>query len=348
VLGAVAPAGAPDQDAKRQSQRALLVGLSEGVRRHGLSLAQLIERAGPQAAGWLGALVRESAALAADPHAPLPERVQSVRLLALGPAGQGGDVLAGLLGPQHPQEVQIAAVDALGRVARPDIARLLISSCRGASPAVRAAIVHQLLARSERSGAVLDALAAGTLTPADIPVSRRTNLLRHHDAQIRARAAELFAREAPPARGEVLKRYRAALDLTGDRDRGHVVARRVCLGCHRARGEGNDAGPALETIEHRSAEEVLLHVLDPNREVSPNYYEYVVMLKDGRTTTGAIAQENPTSVTLRRADGAGETVLRADILELASTGGSLMPEGIENQVTLQEMADLLAFLVARD
>ena len=124
--------------------------------------------------------------------------------------------------------------------------------------------------------------------------------------------------------------------------------RRVCLNCHRLSGEGNDAGPALETIRHRSAEEVLLHVLDPNREVAPSFYEYLCVLKDGRVTTGAIAAESPTSLTFRRAGGTVETIPRADIEELKSTGKSLMPEGLENQVTVQEMADLLAFLLPRD
>jgi putative membrane-bound dehydrogenase-like protein len=345
ALDAVAPAAAPEKDAKRRSRRALVVGLCEGLRRHDLALAQVIERAGPHVAGWISELVREGAALAADAKAPIRERVGSIRLIGMGTSREARNVLAGLLGLQHPQEVQLAAIDALGRASGPEIPSILLAVCRGSTPAVRAAIVHQLLARNERSGALFDAIAAGILTPSDIPLGRRAMLLRAGDAKIRERAAALLAPVAPAARGEVMKRYRAALEIKGDRARGHSVARRVCLSCHQTRGEGNDAGPALETIEHRSAEEVLLHVLDPNREVSPNYYEYVVMLKDGRVTTGVIAQENPTSLTLRRADGAGETILRADIDELASTGKSLMPEGIENQVTVEEMADVLAFLL---
>ena len=89
---------------------------------------------------------------------------------------------------------------------------------------------------------------------------------------------------------------------------------------------------------------MLLHVLDPNREVSPNFFEYVVALKNGRVTTGLIAVETPTSITVRRAGGATETFLRGDIDEFTSTGKSIMPEGLESQITLQEMADLLAFL----
>jgi putative heme-binding domain-containing protein len=59
-----------------------------------------------------------------------------------------------------------------------------------------------------------------------------------------------------------------------------------------------------------------------------------------------IAAETATSITLRRAEGASDTVLRVSIDELRSTGQSLMPEGMEKQLGKQEMADLIAYLMA--
>ena len=53
---------------------------------------------------------------------------------------------------------------------------------------------------------------------------------------------------------------------------------------------------------------------------------------DGRQLTGLIAAETATSVTLKRADNATDTVLRIDIDQLKSTGLSLMPEGMEKQI----------------
>ena len=57
-----------------------------------------------------------------------------------------------------------------------------------------------------------------------------------------------------------------------------------------------------------------------------------------------IASETATSITLRRPDGTSETVLRINIDELRSTGLSFMPEGLEKQINLQGMADLIAYL----
>jgi putative heme-binding domain-containing protein len=66
--------------------------------------------------------------------------------------------------------------------------------------------------------------------------------------------------------------------------------------------------------------------------------------KQGRSFTGLIASQTATSITLKRENAAGDTILRNDIDELTSTGKSMMPEGLEKNVSKQEMADLLVFL----
>jgi putative heme-binding domain-containing protein len=125
------------------------------------------------------------------------------------------------------------------------------------------------------------------------------------------------------------------------------VFQKNCAGCHRLGGEGADVGPNLETVRHHAPSQVLTHILDPNREVSPNYLEYLVTTRDGKTTSGVIVAETVTSLTLRRTGGVQETVLRQDIEEMASTNRSLMPDGLEQTVSPQEMADLIAFLLGK-
>ena len=68
--------------------------------------------------------------------------------------------------------------------------------------------------------------------------------------------------------------------------------------------------------------------------------------QNGRTYSGIIAAETATSLTLRRGEGAQDTILRAQIAEMTSTGLSLMPEGFEKTISKPEMADLIAFLRA--
>ena len=67
---------------------------------------------------------------------------------------------------------------------------------------------------------------------------------------------------------------------------------------------------------------------------------------DGRSITGMIAAETANSIILKRAEGESDTVLRAKIDELVDTGVSIMPEGLEKQLTKQDMADLIDYLMS--
>jgi putative heme-binding domain-containing protein len=90
---------------------------------------------------------------------------------------------------------------------------------------------------------------------------------------------------------------------------------------------------------------MLTHILDPNRFVLPNYVQYAAIDHQGRTFTGLIAAQTATSITLKREKDATDTILRRDLEELTSTGKSLMPEGLEKNISQQEMADLLAWII---
>ena len=141
-----------------------------------------------------------------------------------------------------------------------------------------------------------------------------------------------------------METYKPALRLPGDAKRGELVYEANCMNCHRAGQKGSDVGPDLASVRAWDAEQILLNILDPNREVSPNYVEFSVELADGETVTGVIASETASSITLRRAGGAQETISRQNIRQMSSSGISLMPEGLEAVISPQQMADLLAFM----
>ncbi len=225
-----------------------------------------------------------------------------------------------------------------------DAVVLLAGAYRQLSPAVRTETVQTLLSRPAWAAALVAVLDRGDIPAADIPRSRRGPLLRHAHAQVRDAATAIFARDVLSPRVEVIASYRAAVDGKCDALRGRQIFVRACRSCHRLDGEGYDVGPSLATVRHRTKEELLLSILDPNREVTVEFIEYSLVLRDGRIVTGAIAAETPVSVTLRRAEGATEVVLRDDIESMSTGGKSIMPEGLEKQLSLQDMADLLAYL----
>ena len=137
-----------------------------------------------------------------------------------------------------------------------------------------------------------------------------------------------------------------AQGATGDRGRGKEVFAKRCAACHKVDGVGNEVGADLGGLTDKSPGNLLLSILDPNRSVEPKFVSYTAILTDGRVLSGMLADESGGSLTLLDADGKRHVLLRKDIDELKASGKSLMPEGLEQDISPEAMADLLAYLQA--
>ena len=94
----------------------------------------------------------------------------------------------------------------------------------------------------------------------------------------------------------------------------------------------------------RPKDDLLIAILDPSREVAPDGLGVVVATSQAQTFTGLLAEETPAAVRLRRAEGLDDIIPRDEIEALRPTGRSLMPDGLEQVLALQDVADLIAFL----
>ncbi len=323
----------------------VVLGLADGLGRAGRGLEQVRETTSPKTDALLQKLMEHAKQVAPEDDVALDRREQAIMLLGLGKAEDAMAILPPLLEPREPQRVQMAAVRALGHVIQPEVAGLLLKPWKSYSPPLRNEVIPLLLGRTIWIRPLLDAVEDGTVALGQIPPSRRSLLLKIRDPKIRAQAERLFANEVPGPRQEVIAAYRSALSRESDPERGRVVFERECMTCHRLGEKGHAVGPNLSSVQRRTAEEILVHILDPNREVAPDFVEYNVALEDGRVLSGLIDSETATSLTLKCAEDAQDAILRRNIAEITSTGKSLMPEGLESKINPQEMADLLAFLL---
>ena len=132
---------------------------------------------------------------------------------------------------------------------------------------------------------------------------------------------------------------------TNDSIRGKGVFKKTCATCHRLENEGIEVGPdLLSALRNKTRDTLLVDILDPSREVDPRYINYSVTTKAGRAFTGMIAAETASSITLRRAEKAEDTILRSQIDEIQASAKSLMPDGLEMQLSKQDLADVIAYL----
>jgi putative membrane-bound dehydrogenase-like protein len=254
------------------------------------------------------------------------------------------EIVAGFLNPQTLEPLQAAAMEALLRGKGSDIGELLLQSWKGYSPKQRSQVLDALLSREPLTLQLLDQMEKKKVLPLEIDASRRQRILEHKNATIKKRAAMLFADAIPPDRAKVLQEYQPVLKMKGDVERGTKVFAKTCATCHQYAGMGSPVGPELASVKDKTPEGLLIAILDPNRAVEQRYINYQAVTKKGQTLTGLIASETSTSIILLGADGKKHELLRSDIDELASTGKSVMPDGLEKDVPPQAMADLIAYI----
>lgn len=320
----------------------VVVALNRGARRAGTSLSRLL---GDDWTRQMQPLAAQARTLAGS-DAALDRRLPAISLLGMMGEKPALDVLPGLLDARQPVPVQIAALRALGEQSDPAIGRLVVGQWKSLSPAVRREAAELLFSRRDRLASLLDALEAKTLAAIEIDPDRLRQLRTHKDPQLRGRAEKVLGAEPAASRDRraTIEAYRAAVTLSGRVEPGRTVFQKTCSTCHRVQGEGVEVGPDLATVAGRAPDDLLLHILDPNRELAANFVNYNVATTDGRTVSGIIAAESATALTLQRAQGVTDVIPRSEIEAVRSTGLSLMPEGLEKGLTPQDFADLMAYV----
>ncbi|HEY1068100.1 MAG TPA: HEAT repeat domain-containing protein, partial [Pirellulales bacterium] len=324
--------------------RAGLIGLSEGVSRRGASFSAFLATL-PGGADRAITALTDATKPAIDPQASPDDRLAAVRLLGHSSWGAAGTALKRLLADEETSfELALAAVQALAAHPQSEVAVALLGKWPAATPALRGAVLDALLRRGEWTTALLDAIESGAVRPGDVDPTRARRLIASTDASIAGRAKSLLRDSLPADRAGVLERYRAALALPADLDRGREVFRKNCAACHSVAGIGTNVGPDVSDTRTKTPEMLLTDVLNPNAAIDGNFISYNVSTRDGRVRTGLIASESASGLVLKRENQQSDVILRADVEEVWSSGMSLMPEGLEKALSVQDAADVIHFL----
>jgi putative membrane-bound dehydrogenase-like protein len=351
VLGLVAsgfdrPGVEPSDRTGSLDGLALLAGVAAGLERSGPSLSTLIsappallrtalERLGP---------VWPYARGVAEKDVSIARRVMAIDVLARGRPDLALFVIPRLLAISEPPEIQAAAARAVARAGQRSLAARAVGCWSELALATRRELLRALSSSPALAQPLIEAMEVNSIAPSELDALSRETLERLPDAALARRASAILAKVAPAERSAALAGYRPALAVRGDWRRGLNVFARNCQNCHEHQGQGHRVGPDLSGIAGRAPEALLSDILDPNREVAADFVTLAVANRRGQVFTGILTEETATSLRLRRAEGVEDTLLRSEIEEIRSTGRSLMPEGLEQSISLQEMTDLIAFL----
>ncbi|MDG3006830.1 PVC-type heme-binding CxxCH protein [Paludisphaera mucosa] len=333
-------AAAPDE-AGIAGRVALLLGLSDGLARAGRPPRELT--AGDRFKG-VGVLLDRAAAVVGSADVEPGDRARALTLLARFRPDDAAERIAALLAADQPDAVRASAAEAVAEVGSPELADRIFAAWESIPTGSRAAVLAAMLRSAPLAGRLLAALEDDSVALAELTPAGREALRSSADPEVARRAAALLESRTPRDRASVVARFQPALALAGDAGRGRELFVKNCRTCHQHRGDGYKVGPDLSGVAGRPPSALLKDVLDPNADVSPDFVAFVILTRRGQTLTGLLAEETAASLKLRGAEGVEQAVLRSEVEAVRRTGRSLMPEGFEDALGEQGVADLIAFL----
>lgn len=283
--------------------------------------------------------------IVANKEVTAPSRARYLRILRHLPFRDGADAVMAALHAGEDPALQQAAMECLREHREMSAAERLVNEWSGIAPALRPQLGSLFIDRREWRPLLAGALESGAIATGELnpDLEQRRTLLRHSGRELGQRFAKFYTDDEYSNRRAVVDEWLAKLPAKGDAAKGRLVFTTHCAQCHKAGGEGHNVGPDLTAQAHRSVEDLLSHILDPDMALNPNYAAMLAETTDGQRHTGILVRSGA-SIVLRQAMGVEVELPRDRVKSLTSTGHSLMPAGLEAALTPEQLRDLIAFL----
>ncbi len=285
--------------------------------------------------------------IATDAQAEFESRRRALAALIAAEDRAALEIADSWLGTPGP-DLPVAALGLMGRLDQPRVAEIVLRRYPSLADETRPKAIELLTQRPSWSVKLLDAIARREIPAMALNANQVARLLVTGDEALKQRVLAIWGSvrtERNPQREQVIARVRESLRAApGDARRGHAVFRKVCGQCHKIHGEGQEVGPDITANGRANLEQLLSNVLDPSLVIGASYQARVVLTADGRALTGLMVEDSPQRVVLKTQGGKQEVVARADVEEVRVSPLSLMPEGLETQLSPAELLDLFAFL----
>lgn len=317
--------------------------------------------AGDELTRWqLRAFADESAAhqrLAAyllDTQLPIAERqavlttVANTQPAAIGAAAE--QWLDGLAAGETTDDAwRDALLGAVVQRADPQVQRRVLQRLGSVPIGVQAKVASLMVQREPTAQLLLEAIAAGQLAKDVVGPNQIRQLAGSKSQRLSSEAKRIWGSvrttESPDRQAVVRQATEYLLnEARGDARRGWAVYERICGQCHVMHGRGYEVGPEITRNGRGSFEQLIISVLDPSLVIGEAYKSVTVLTSDGRVISGLVSERSEQRIALKVQGGKLEVISMDDVEEIRDNEQSLMPEGLEEQMTREEMADLFALL----
>lgn len=293
--------------------------------------------------------ITRALAAAVDGKAALAARQEAVRDIALARPPKGLPVLQQLLKDEKEQELLCEVCRAFASYDQPEVPASVLAEWKRLPPKVRAEAVNVLAGRKSWAAELLNAVGKGLVPRTELNDNTVLRINAFRDAALTEQIEKVWGRFRPtPAELETLiaKMRGHLFEESGSFDRGRKVFDNQCAKCHKFDGRGATVGPNLDGAG-RDIEYLLTNILDPNRVIGQPYFVHLIELKDGRIEQGLMVAEDNVSITLKAENDVVKVFQRKDIEgKLLVQPKSIMPEGLANNMTVQDFRDLVRYVMA--
>jgi putative membrane-bound dehydrogenase-like protein len=205
-----------------------------------------------------------------------------------------------------------------------------------------------LCSRPAYAMALLDAIGAGRIAPADLSADLARQVTHLNQEDLTEKLARVWGqvRSTPEDRAAQITQYRELVTSSEDQADlwlGRAVFAKTCQQCHTLYGVGQSIGPDLTGSNRSNLDYLLSNLVDPSALISKEYQSTIILTEAGRTLSGLVTAEDDATVTLRNAT---ETIVVAkDQIDHRSLSElSIMPDNQLQQFSPQEIVSLIAYL----
>jgi putative heme-binding domain-containing protein len=250
--------------------------------------------------------------------------------------------------PQQDVKVSTQAISLLGKFNDPQIASHLLEHYGAFPTATQAGIRQILLGRPESALKLVQQVEGQKIAAKDVSAIELRIVALFKNDELNQLVEKLWGRVGPGTPDQKLatmRRFNNDLrNGSGDLVRGRLIYEKQCGSCHKLKGEGKQLGPDLTNENRADRAALLANIVDPSSVVRRDYLSYVITTNSGQVLTGLLAKQDAAAVTLVDAKNNIQRIARTDIDSLAASPLSLMPDGILEKLTPQELCDLFSYL----
>jgi putative membrane-bound dehydrogenase-like protein len=241
-----------------------------------------------------------------------------------------------------------AALAALGRFEDSAITHRLLA-CHASLPReLQPQAITVLCGRKSGAQALLAAVDTGRISPSDLTVDQLRQIAAHQDANLDAAVRRHWGQLRQATTQERLATVRRLNNdlraAAGDTRTGAELFRKHCATCHRLFGEGESVGPDLTSANRGDRDFLLVSLVDPSAQIRKEYLSYNVQTRDGRVLNGIVVEEGNGELVVVDAKNQRVALSREQIEAIEPSEQSLMPEGLAEKLTPDELRDLFSYL----